>query len=115
LWGARIAAEVILDALKKGRGDAASLASYERRWKAALRKEIAVGYYARKLYARMSEAQFEALFTLAQTDGIIPLIQREGNFDWQSGLILSLLRKAPVFEIFRGFSRKPAVPDRVSV
>jgi hypothetical protein len=61
----------------------------------------------------MSEDQFENLFVLAQSDGIIPQIQREGNFDWQSGLILSLLRKAPVFEIFKGLARKPAFLDRL--
>jgi digeranylgeranylglycerophospholipid reductase len=113
LLGARFAAEVILEALGKGTLDVSALAPYERRWKAALRKEIAVGYYARKLYSWMSEDQFESLFVLAQSDGIIPQIQREGNFDWQSGLILSLFRKAPVFEIFKGLSRKPAFMDRL--
>jgi len=50
---------------------------------------------------------------LAQSDGIIPLIQREGNFDWQSGVILSLFRKTAVSEIFMGISRKTALLDRL--
>jgi digeranylgeranylglycerophospholipid reductase len=113
LLGARFAAEAILDALRQGTLGASALSPYEQRWKAALRREISVGYYARKLYSWMSEDQFENLFVLAQSDGIIPQIQREGNFDWQSGLILSLLRKAPVFEIFKGLARKPAFLDRL--
>jgi geranylgeranyl reductase family protein len=113
LWGARIAAEVIREALAADSLGAASLAPYERRWKAALRREISLGLYVRKLYSWMSESQFEALFTLAQTDGLIPLIQSEGNFDWQSGVIRSLFRKAAVAEIFRSFSRKPAFLDRL--
>jgi flavin-dependent dehydrogenase len=113
LLGARFAAETILEALRQETLHASDLAPYEQRWKAALRREISVGYYARKLYSWMSEDQFENLFILAQSDGIIPQIQREGNFDWQSGLILSLLRKAPVFEIFKGLSRRPAFLDRL--
>ncbi len=52
----------------------------------------------------MSAGQFEALFTLAQSDGLIPVIQNEGRFDWQSGLILSLFRKTAVAGIFKGLS-----------
>ncbi|MHB8054910.1 MAG: NAD(P)/FAD-dependent oxidoreductase [Candidatus Aminicenantales bacterium] len=114
LWGAGLAAKVVLDALKRDSLDAASLSPYERRWKAGLRREISVGFYARKIYSWMSEGQFETLFALAQSDGIIPLIQREGRFDWQSGVILSLFRKTAVAEIFRGISRKTILLDRLS-
>ena len=113
LWGARLASEVVLEALKKDSLGAVALSPYERRWKAGLRREISVGYYARKAYSWMSEGQFETLFALAQSDGIIPLIQREGHFDWQSGVILSLFRKAAVAEIFKGLSRKTAFLDRL--
>ena len=113
LWGAGLAADVILEALKKDSLEAASLSSYERRWKAGLRREISVGYYARKIYSLMSKGQFETLFALAQSDGLIPLIQREGNFDWQSGVILSLFQKTAVSEIFKGISRKTALLDRL--
>lgn len=113
LWGAGLAAEVILEALKNNKLDASFLSAYERRWKAGLRREISVGYYARKIYSWMSEGQFDALFALAQSNGIIPLIQKEGRFDWQSGVILSLFRKAAVAEIFKGLPRKPALFNRL--
>lgn len=113
LWGARLASETILEALKKNAFGPADLAAYERRWKAGLRREISVGYYARKFYSMMSAGQFEALFTLAQSDGLIPVIQNEGRFDWQSGLILSLFRKTAVAGIFKGLSRNNVFLDRL--
>jgi flavin-dependent dehydrogenase len=108
----RIAAEVIFKAYHQGSFQAQSLAEYERLWKLALRKEILVGYYARKLYARMSDRHVEKLFELAQTDGIIPFIQEKANFDWQSNLILDLMTKAPVFRILHGILKSPSVFKR---
>jgi digeranylgeranylglycerophospholipid reductase len=105
----RIAAEVILKAYHQGSFQAPRLAEYERSWKHALRREILVGYYARKLYARMSERHVEKLFALAQTDGIIPLIQEKANFDWQSDLILDLMTRAPVFRILHRILKSPSV------
>lgn len=113
LLGARLAAETILRAYASGDFRAGALGEYERRWKSALRMEIAVGFWARKIYAWLSEAQVESLFGLAQTDGIIPLIQKEGKFDWQSGLIIDLIRKTSVFDFFKGLSRKPAFLERL--
>ena len=46
LWGARLASETILEALKKNAFGPADLAAYDRRWKAGLRREISIGYYA---------------------------------------------------------------------
>jgi len=113
LLGARLAAEAILRGYAGGDFRAAALAEYERQWKSALRKEIAVGFWARKIYAWLSETQVEALFGLARTDGIIPLIQKEGKFDWQSGLIVDLIRRTSVFDFFKSLSRKPAILERI--
>jgi geranylgeranyl reductase family protein len=113
LLGARLAAEAILRAFSAGDFGAAVLSDYERRWKSALRREIAVGFWARRVYAWLSKTHLEALFRLAQTDGIIPLVQSEGRFDWQSGLILDLIRKTSVFGFFKGLSGKPAFLERL--
>jgi len=105
----RIAAEVILKAYRQGSFRAQSLAEYERLWKRALGKEILVGLYARRLYARMSQRHIEKLFELAQTDGIIPLIQEKANFDWQSGLLVDLITRAPVFRILHKILKNSSV------
>ena len=46
---------------------------------------------------------------VARQDGVIPLIRARGHFDWQSGLLVELLRKAPIFRIFREIGRPPAL------
>lgn len=113
LLGARLAVETILRGFEIGSLDVDVLSSYERRWKNLLRREISVGLWAWKIYAWLSESQISSLFALAKTDGIIPLIQRQGDFDWQSGLIIDLIRKTSVFGYFKGLSSKPASLERM--
>jgi len=109
---AQIAAGVILKSYRAGSFHAQRLAEYERLWKASLKKEILVGYYARKIYARLSQSQIERLFELAQTDGILPLVRREGNFDWQSDLLMDLFKRASVFHIVQAVLKRPSFDRR---
>ncbi len=88
-----IAAEVLMKAFDRSRFSGPALAEYEKSWKAAIQKEIQVGYRARKIYAKLSDRQLERLFQAAINDGVIPLIREKGNFDWHSELILTLMRK----------------------
>jgi len=113
LLGARFAAEAILEGYHRGRFDTAALSAYERRWKTVLGREITVGFWAWKVFAWMSESQISSLFDIAKSDGVFPMIQRRGDFDWQSGLILDLLRKTSVFDYVKGLSSKPAFLDRL--
>jgi digeranylgeranylglycerophospholipid reductase len=109
LVGARIAADVVLRnfparSFAKGR-----LAEYERTWKRALQKEILIGHYARKICARFTDRQIERLFDLARTDGIVPLVQSTGRFDWQSKLIVDLAGRVPPFSTFKEIRDKLSV------
>lgn len=113
LLGARLAVEAIVRGFECGTLDEGVLSSYERRWKSLLRREISIGLWAWRIYAWLSESQLSSLFTLARTDGIIPLIQRQGDFDWQSGLIIDLIRKTSVFDYFKGLSSKPSSLERM--
>lgn len=97
-----IAAEVVLKGFSKGDFSESSMAEYERLWKKALQKEIRIGYYARKVCAKLSDAQIERIFKIVQTDGFIPLIQERGNFDWHSELLLLLLRRLPFWSVLHG-------------
>ena len=92
-----IAADVILKNWKQKSLAAKNLAEYEKIWKQKILKELMVGYYARKLGARLSDSQIEKLFMLAKTNGIFPFIQNNGKFDWHSDLILGLVKKVPLF------------------
>jgi digeranylgeranylglycerophospholipid reductase len=109
LVGARIAADVILKNHPRNTFSKRRLAEYERTWRGVLQKEILIGHYARKVYARFTDRQIERLFDLARTDGLVPLVQKTGRFDWQSGLIVDLARKVPPFSYFEEIRRKLSV------
>jgi digeranylgeranylglycerophospholipid reductase len=98
---ADLAAEVILEAFQTSCFGAHSLAEYERRWRRVLEKEIVVGYYTRKMCARLSDGQIEGLFQLARTDGIVPIIREKADFEWHSGLIFALLQRLSFMRPFR--------------
>jgi len=113
LLSSRIAARVIADAAKDGSFGAARLAEYDAAWRAALKKEILIGHFARRIFARFTDNQIDHLFELARTDGIIPLMQSEGRFDWQSGLILGLAKRVPPFSYFGGIRKKLNLLDHL--
>lgn len=108
LLGARVAADVITKSFRSGAFAASALVEYEHLWKAVLKREILVGYYVRKAFSVLDDARLEKLMDVARQDGIMPLIRAKGHFDWQSGLIVDLLRKAPVFRLFHEIGRPPA-------
>jgi len=97
-----IASKVVLNRFEEGSFSARDLAVYEKLWKKAIQKEILIGYYARKIYGKLSDFQIERMFQIAQNDGVIPLIREKGNFDWHSELILALMRRMPLFKILMG-------------
>ncbi len=97
-----IASDVILKRFEDGCFSSKALAEYDRLWKRALQKEILVGCYTRKILGKLSDLQIEKIFRIAQNNGIIPLIRKKGNFDWHSEIILTLIKKSPFLEIFKG-------------
>jgi len=102
-----IASEVIMKSYQAGSFKSSRLAEYEKFWKRAIQKEIVIGYYARRIWARLNDMQVEKIFQIARSDGIIPLIRDKGNFDWHSDLILTLIKKFPFFSIFREIQESP--------
>lgn len=95
---AELASKIILKNWPKKNFRSKQLAEYERIWKQKILKELMVGYYARKLGAKLTDNQIEKLFFLAKTNGIFPFIQQNGKFDWHSDLILGLIKKVPFFK-----------------
>lgn len=93
-----IASKVLIKKFKEGNFTARSLAEYEKLWKRVIRKEILVGYYARRICGKLSDIQIEKMFQIVQNDGVIPLIRNRGNFDWHSELILMLLKRLQLFK-----------------
>lgn len=96
-----IAAKVVVRKFKEGCFSAKDLAEYEKLWKKAIQKEILIGYYARRICAKLSNAQIEKMFRIAQNDGILPFIKERGNFDRHSELILLLLKRLPLLKYIK--------------
>lgn len=103
LVGADIAAKVILKAFEKKDFSAGTLAEYEHLWRNALQKEINTGYSARKIFGHLSDNQLEKVFQIIETDGVLPLIQRKGNFDWHRELLSTLFKKTDLFKFLGKF------------
>lgn len=91
-----IAAQVIHKKIHENRLLSHDLSEYEKLWKRAIQKEILIGYYTRKLCEKLSDFQIENMFQIARSDGVLPLIRKKGNFDWQSEIILALAKRAPL-------------------
>ncbi|UCE40727.1 MAG: NAD(P)/FAD-dependent oxidoreductase [Candidatus Aminicenantes bacterium] len=96
-----IASGVVLRGFEKGDFTKNSLAEYEKLWKKSLQKEIRIGYKVRKFCAKLSDRQIEKIFKFIQSDGIIPLVQERGDFDWHSDLLLLLMKRIPFLQILK--------------
>lgn len=98
---AAIAAEVGARALATNRLEAASLRTYESRWRRRLASEFQAQWLLRRVAEKLSDRQIDALFELARTDGVMPIVQRTASFNQHRPLIQALLRHAPARQIFR--------------
>jgi flavin-dependent dehydrogenase len=99
IWSAALGADVAIDALSADRLDAASLAAYERQWRDRLGEEFAEQRSLRDLVTRLNDQEIDALFELARTDGIMPIVRRTAQFNHHRHLIRALLRHPPARKI----------------
>ncbi|MDP2931048.1 MAG: NAD(P)/FAD-dependent oxidoreductase [Chloroflexota bacterium] len=92
---ADIAADSLHRALENDDLSARSLASYERAWQKRLGWELKMGYWARRFYERLSDAQVNRLFDIIMRQGIdVALLKAEElSFDWHGRVILRLIRR----------------------
>jgi geranylgeranyl reductase family protein len=100
LVSARLAAQVLAEALQRNRLDAASLGHYEAAWRRRLMPEFRAQLAMRMLAQRLSDGEIDALFELAQTDGIMPIVRRTAQFNRHRNLILALFKHPPARQIF---------------
>lgn len=101
--GARIAAEVLDEALSSDNLTAGQLSRYQKQWKAKMSKEISRGYWARWLYAKLSNHQIEGIFNVVDSGGIVEALLNSGNFsfDWHSRLFLAVLRHSSAYPLLK--------------
>lgn len=90
-----IAAEVLHAALADDNLSASALREYERRWKTRFQSEFNAQLALRFVAHRMRDTDIDALFDLAKTDGILPLVRQTARFNKHRDFILALLRHQP--------------------
>ena len=72
---------------------------YETRWRARLAREFDAQLELRRLAVGMSDADIEALFDLARTDGVMPLVRKTARFNEHRHLIKALFSHRPARRI----------------
>jgi digeranylgeranylglycerophospholipid reductase len=97
--GARIAAEVLHEALSSDNLTAGQLSRYQKQWKTKMGKELSRGYWARWAYAKLSDRQIEGIFNVLDSSGMAEALLKSNNFsfDWHSKLILAVLRRSSAY------------------
>jgi geranylgeranyl reductase family protein len=90
-----IAGDVLGSALAAGDLSSARLASYEQQWRRRFQGEFTAQHTLRFIAQRMRDADIDALFTLASTDGILPLVRQKARFNQHRDFIMALLRHPP--------------------
>jgi digeranylgeranylglycerophospholipid reductase len=90
-----IAAEVLSSRLATNDLSAAAMQEYESRWRGRFQSEFTAQLALRFVAQRMRDTDIDALFTLATTDGILPLVRQKARFNRHRDFILALLRHQP--------------------
>jgi geranylgeranyl reductase family protein len=95
LVSAQLAADTLAELLRGDRLSAADLAAYERRWRSRLGSELRWQLLLRRIAQRLADHEIDALFDLARTDGIMPLVRRFATFNSHRQFISALFRHPP--------------------
>lgn len=90
-----IAAGVLGARLADGDLSAGALKEYEGRWRERFQSEFSAQLALRFVAQKMRDTDIDALFTLATTDGILPLIRQTARFNKHRDFILALLKHPP--------------------
>ncbi|MFA5976295.1 MAG: NAD(P)/FAD-dependent oxidoreductase [Elusimicrobiota bacterium] len=96
LVGATAAAQTLEKAFALGRFDQRTLASYNRRWRSVLRKELWLGRIVRKVFECLSDKKLDGLVRACGHPSVNQLVQHQANFDWHSKNVVSFLTSRTV-------------------
>lgn len=104
MLGADIAASVLNKALHRDDLSARRLAEYEREWRRRLGRELTIGYWARKIFERLSDQRIDRLFDVIKDRRIDKALLEadDVSFDWHSRALMKLFRHVVVASIFGG-------------
>ena len=91
---ADIAADTLHEAFQLHEFSESRLASYEKRWRARLDREIKIGNLSQRFYRMLGNQQIEGLYNFISRNGMPQFIAELDDFpfDWHSDLILKTLK-----------------------
>ena len=95
LVSAGLAAQTLVELLPRDELKAENLAIYERRWRKRLGSELRWQLLLRRMAHRLRDEDIDALFELARTDGIMPLVRRTAAFNHHREFITALFKHPP--------------------
>jgi flavin-dependent dehydrogenase len=95
LLSARLAVDTLSEALAADDVSARVLAQYEAAWRKRLGSELRWQLVLRRIAQKLPDADINALFDLARTDGIMPLLRRTASFNRHREFIMALLKHPP--------------------
>jgi digeranylgeranylglycerophospholipid reductase len=109
LLSADIAVDVVHEALRADGFSAGSLGNYEKGWKKRLGRELEIGYWARKLYEKLSDRQIEQIFDIIEANRIHESLLRSPgfSFDWHGNLIMMALKDKRLHQAVRNAAKSP--------
>jgi geranylgeranyl reductase family protein len=95
---ADIAADVLHHSFQTNDFSEPGLASYQKKWRAKLGKELQAGYWAQRLYNKLDNRQIERLHDFIKKNSISKFIAEtdDFSFDWHNELILKTLKHLAV-------------------
>jgi digeranylgeranylglycerophospholipid reductase len=106
ILSASLAVGVASQALAQNRLDAATLSTYETRWRRHLETEFEAQRALRHAADAMGDADIDALFDLAKVDGIMPIVRKTARFNQHRHLIKALFKHPPSRAVlFRALTR----------
>jgi len=102
---ASIAGETAAEAVTSGDCSASFLSRYENLWKDELSKDFRMMLLARRVMNRLSDRTLDKLFNVVIKDNLQGLFSAEGDMDFQSGVLLNMLRKKEILGVLPSFLR----------
>lgn len=97
----RLAAGVLAEQLERDELGAQHLSRYERLWRKRFQSEFEAQLALRRVAEGMEDDAIDALFELARTDGLLPLVRRYAAFNRHRDFIKALFRHQPARKVFR--------------
>ena len=95
LLSAQLAADTLIAALRRDDLAAGSLREYQVEWRRRIGSELRWQLVLRRIAQRLSDDEIEGLFSLARTDGLMPLLRCTAAFNQHRDFIVALLKHPP--------------------